>query len=103
MNKLLEILKDFNTKVPQILSQEPTNSDEAELRLLICMGNMWMMGIEPISSEVERWIPFKLKELSWGERMVLKPWLNKLYNMRKEYAQAKEAKEGRSNPGGSGI
>jgi hypothetical protein len=95
MLDFLSLLKDYQTAIPKALSKEPTTSGEAQLRLLAVAAHLWMTKVEPLSSEIDKWIKLELKEMNWAEKLVLNPWVTKMQKERENYGKVKEAgKEG---------
>lgn len=102
MLSVTELLQNFPQKATEALAREPSNLDEALMRLLVVIGNQWMQSIEPMSSEFDRLLVLWLASLKWEERQLVKIPLHQLKKMREETRNARRAEEERSE-GGSGT
>lgn len=87
---LPDLLQKMERDAPRVLAKEPENFEEALLRMLILVGNLWMQGEEPISSELDRLLTFWTESLRWDERQAAKLPLHQLRRVRKGLMDAKQ-------------
>jgi hypothetical protein len=82
------------------LGKEPTCIDDQLQRMVVVVGNCWMMGMEPIASECDRLADLlknkndpALKDMRWDERTAVVTLVHQLKKVRDNArAQAEAAK-----------
>lgn len=84
----LDLLKNFEGKALEALAREPANLDEALVRMMVVCGNLWMMGAEPVSSELDRLLNFWVSSLRWDEKAGAKLLLHQLRKTREGVRRA---------------
>lgn len=88
---LKEVFEKFEANALSALARDPLNVDESLTRLLVTVGNLWMQSVEPVSSEVDRFLVLYLAELSWADRQLAQVPLHQLQRVRKGMRDAQVA------------
>jgi hypothetical protein len=88
--ELTALFADFPRKAQESLSRDPSNLEEALVRIVVALGNQWMAGAEPLSTEVDRLLGFWIPTLRWDERAAAKLALHQLKKVREANLASKE-------------